>query len=155
MRRETRCEFGVTFAPRRADYLTDNHVPVNELRDRLALIADARWGYQLRRGHIELNSSGLGQQLCDDDGREQVRNRWSTMVVRDSLGENRSWMPHRRGRILIEALIFAGLVLSAEVVGIDLVEVFGGRCTPGLVVEILRNPAHPVFSAAAGSVVVG
>ena len=44
---------------RRVDYLPGNHVPVTELRDRLALTADARWGYQLRRGHIDLDPAGV------------------------------------------------------------------------------------------------
>ncbi|MGR6091524.1 EVE domain-containing protein [Brevibacterium sp. CSND-B09] len=44
---------------RRVDYLPGNHVPVNDLRDRLALAADARWGYQLRRGFLELDPADV------------------------------------------------------------------------------------------------
>lgn len=40
---------------RRVDYLPAQHVPVADLKDRLALTSNARWGYQLRRGFLELD----------------------------------------------------------------------------------------------------
>lgn len=44
---------------RRVDYLPGSHVPVNDLRDKLDLTADARWGYQLRRGVLELDPADV------------------------------------------------------------------------------------------------
>lgn len=44
---------------RRVDYMQAKHVPVAELKDRLALTASARWGYQLRRGLLELDPADV------------------------------------------------------------------------------------------------
>ncbi len=45
---------------RRVDYVTEAHeVPVGSLKGRLQLTAQPNWGYQLRRGLIELSSEDL------------------------------------------------------------------------------------------------
>ncbi|WP_423058859.1 EVE domain-containing protein [Brevibacterium linens] len=40
---------------RRLHYLPAQHVPVAELKEKLVLTSNARWGYQLRRGLLELD----------------------------------------------------------------------------------------------------
>lgn len=43
----------------RIDYLPTQHVPVADLKDRLVPTSNARWGYQLRRGFLELASADV------------------------------------------------------------------------------------------------
>jgi hypothetical protein len=44
---------------RRLDYMLGRHVPVTQLRDRLALTANARWGHRLRRGLLDLDPADV------------------------------------------------------------------------------------------------
>jgi len=45
---------------RRVSYLADTRqVPIEELKDRLELVAVPNWGYQLRRGLIPLSDADL------------------------------------------------------------------------------------------------